>query len=326
MFIAVTGASGHLGANVVRTLLQHGHRVKAIVHQHTRGIDSLPVEQAFGDVLDINSLQSAFGGVDMVIHLASRISIVSWDSEQVEATNTTGVKNVITACLSSRVKRLVHVSSIHAHEKVPLDQELNETRELVNSRNAATYDSSKARGELIVQAAVQDGMDAIIVNPTGIIGPYDFEPSLLGAGLLTFARGHIPITIGGGFDWVDARDVSEGILKAAELVPPGGKYLLSGHWVAMQDVTREVRRVMGKKPPLFAFPLRGAVCITPVVTAIDRVTGRRPLFTAAAVKALDSNRYISHVKASSAFGYEPRPFTETIRDTIGWFSQNGFLK
>jgi dihydroflavonol-4-reductase len=326
MFIAVTGASGHLGANVVRTLLQHGHRVRAIVHHHTRGIDGLPVELASADVLNLRSLQTAFDGADMVIHLASRISIVPWDGRQTVAINTTGVKNVVAACLSSGVKRLVHVSSIHSHEKAPRDQELDETRPLVRSRNTNIYDSSKASGEQIVQSAIQNGLDAVIINPTGIIGPYDFEPSLLGAGLLTIARGNIPITIGGGFDWVDARDVAEGILQAAVLAPPGGKYLLSGHWIAMHDVACEVCRVIGKKLPLFSFPLWGGVCIAPVVTLFNRVSGRRALFTPAAVKALDSNKMVSHAKASSVFDYKPRPFADTIRETLTWFRRNGFLR
>jgi dihydroflavonol-4-reductase len=284
------------------------------------------VEQVFADMLNLNSLRTVFAGTDMVIHLAGKISIVTWDREQVEATNITGVKNVVAACLSTGVKRVVHVSSIHAHEQEPLKQELNETRPLVDSCNAAIYDSSKARGEQIVREGIQNGLNAIIINPTGIIGPYDYEPSLFGAGLLTFAQGNVPLTIGGGFDWVDARDVAEGILRAAELAPPGEKYLLSGHWVALHHVAHQVCRVMGKKPPLIAFPLWGAICIAPIMTAFDRVAGRRPLLTTAAVKALGSNKIISHAKASRAFGYQPRPFADTIADTLAWFRLNGFLR
>lgn len=118
----------------------------------------------------------------MVIHLAGKISIVVYDRELVQAINVTGVKNVVAACISTGVKRVVHVSTIHAHKQKPVQRELDETRPLVDSNHAATYDSSKARGEQIVREAIQDGLNAIIINPTGIIGPYDFEPSLFGAG------------------------------------------------------------------------------------------------------------------------------------------------
>jgi dihydroflavonol-4-reductase len=326
MLVAVIGASGHLGANVVRTLLGHGYEVRVIVHRSTRGIDGLPVERVFADVLNLDSLQTVFARTDLVINLAGKISIVTWDREQVEATNTTGVKNVVAACLSTGVKRLVHVSSIHAHEQIPLKEELNETRPLVNSHNAAIYDRSKAQGEQIVREGIQNGLNAIIINPTGIIGPYDFEPSLIGAGLLTFARGNLPLTIGGGFNWVDARDVAEGILRAAELAPPGEKYLLSGHWVTLHEVAHQVCRVIGKNPPLVSFPLWGAIYTAPIVTAFDHIAGRRPLFTKAAIKALRSNRVISHGKASQAFGYQPRPFADTIADTMDWFRLNGFFQ
>jgi len=325
MLIAVTGASGHLGANVVRTLFKHGHRVRAIVHNHRRGIDGLPVEQVPADVLNLISLQKAFAGVDMVIHLAGKISIVTYDRKVVEAINITGVKNVIAACLSNGVKRIVHVSSIHAHNQETPCQEIDETCPLLDSRHAAIYDNSKAQGERIIHEAIQNGLNAIIINPTGIIGPYDFEPSRFGSALLAFARGNIPICLGGGFDWVDARDVADGILRAAELAPPGEKYLLSGHWIALRDVARQVCLVMDRKPPFIGLPLWGALGIAPIVTAFDRAAGRRSLFTVAAIRALRSNKAISHAKASRGFGYQARPFKDTITDTLEWFQVNGFL-
>jgi dihydroflavonol-4-reductase len=326
MFVAVTGASGHLGNNVVRALLEHNCTVRALVHQNTQGINNLPVERVMADVLDLPSLQSAFDGVDTVIHLAGRISITSFDRQKVEAINITGVKNMIAACLSADVKRVVHVSSIHAHKQEPLYQELNETRALVDQSCTTIYDNSKAQGELIVRQAIQNGLNAIIINPTGIIGPYDFEPSHFGAALLAFAQGNVPLGIGGGFNWVDARDVAEGILRAAKSAPSGEKYLLSGHWVAMRDMASYVCSIVGNKSPLIVFPLWSAACIAPLMTVFDRVARRRPLFTSAAVRALNSNRVISHAKASWDFGYQPRPIIETLTDTLTWFRENGLLK
>ena len=325
MFVAVTGASGHLGNNVVRVLLRHNHRVRALIHQNTLGINQLPVEKVAADVLDLPSLQSAFDGVDTVIHLAGRISITSFDRQKVEAINITGVKNMINACLTTGVKRVVHVSSIHAHEQRPLYEELDETRPLVNHGYAAIYDYSKAQGERIVRQAIQNGLNGIIINPTGIIGPYDFEPSLFGAALLAFARGNIPFSTGGGFNWVDARDVAEGIVNAVKLAPPGEKYLLSGHWVAIRDIAFHVCSIVGKKSPSIVFPLWGVACIAPLMTVFSRVTRKRPLFTLEAARALNSNRVISHAKASRDFGYQPRPIIETLTDTLAWFQENGLL-
>jgi dihydroflavonol-4-reductase len=326
MFVAVTGASGHLGANVVRLLIQHNHKVRVLVHRNTCGIDNLPLEHVTADILDLNSLKSAFAGVDTVIHLAGLISILAGDRARIEAINVTGVKNMTRACLSSGVKRVIHISTIHAHKKEPLKKALDETRPLVDDHHAEIYDSSKAQGEQIIMQAINDGLNAIIINPTGIIGPYDFEPSHFGAALLALARGDFPVSIGGGFDWVDARDVAEGILKATLSAPAGEKYLLSGHWVSVHDVAQEVCRFMGKKPPVIELPLWFAASVAPLVTAYDRLAGKRSLFTTAAVKALNSNRSISHAKASRDFGYQPRPFADTISDTLDWFQKNGMLQ
>jgi dihydroflavonol-4-reductase len=326
VIITVTGASGHLGANLIRILLQHGHRVRAIIHRHTTGINGLSVAQLHADILNSDSLKEAFIGSDIVIHLAAKISIVPWDRKQIEATNIDGVRNVVSACISTGVKRLIHISSIHAYEQNPRSQALDENRSLINLGRGMTYDFTKAKGEQIIHEGVKTGLDAVIVVPTGIVGPYDFEPSLFGSGLLTFARRNAPLTITGGFDWVDVRDVADAILRVAEVAPPGEKYLLSGHWVSLSDVARQVCQIMGKKPPSFSFPRWGAFCIAPAVTAFNRAVGRRPLFTTAAVKALGGNKIISHAKASRTFGYKPRPFTDTLTDTLAWFEQNGYIK
>ena len=246
MIIAVTGASGHLGANLVRRLLRNGHRVKAIIHHSTTGIDNLPVEQIHADVLNVESLEQAFSEVDIVIHLAAKISIVPWERRRVEEINVAGVRNIVSACVSKSVKRVIHISSIHAYEQQPLNKALDESCPFVDFSKSMTYECSKARGELIIKEAVKTGLNAVIIVPTGIVGPFDFEPSLFGAGLLTFARGSVPLTIAGGFDWVDARDIADGVLRAAEVAPPGEKYLLSGHWVSLKDVASQVRQVMGR--------------------------------------------------------------------------------
>lgn len=327
MFAVVTGASGHLGGNLVRALLRRGDRVRALVHRDTRALQGLPVEQVTGDVLDTESLRRAFAGADVVFHLAGRISIVNWDREQVGAINIGGVKNVVAACKAGDVQRLVHVSSIHAHFCDPLNEELDETRAFADSaRTCAPYDMSKAMGERIVRQAAEDGMNAVIVNPTGVIGPYDFQPSRFGATLLMMARGRLPAAVEGGFDWVDARDVAEGTIRASERAPSGGKYLLSGHWVSVRDVAGEVYHLTSRKSPPLTLPLWCAKCIAPVSMAFDRASGRRALFTTAALKALQSNRRISHARASRELGYQPRPFRDTIVDTLEWFRTSGYLE
>jgi dihydroflavonol-4-reductase len=210
MLAAVTGASGHLGANLVRALIERKWQVRALVRNDIRALEGLDIELVSGDVLDEKSLRDAFLGADVVFHLAGRISIVSWDRKEVEAVNITGVKNVVEACKSTGVKRLIHTSSFHAHQQEPLDEPLDESRPLHNG-NYPPYDHSKAEGEKIVRAAIEQGLDA-----GGMLGPNDFKPSHFGSTLLSIARGKLPALVDAGLNWVDNRDVAKGMITAFE--------------------------------------------------------------------------------------------------------------
>jgi dihydroflavonol-4-reductase len=325
MFACVTGASGHLGVNLVRALLARGWTVRALVHQNTRGLEGLAVERVYGDVLDVQSLGRAFTGVDTVFHLAGRISVVGWDREDVEAVNIAGVRNVVAACRDNRAGRLVHTSSFHAHRQEPLDEPLSETRPLVDSRRFPPYNYSKAEGERVVRQAIAQGLDAIIVSPTGMIGPYDFQPSHFGATLLAMARGKLPVLVNAGLDWVDTRDVAEGMIRACERAGAGEKYFLSGHWVSLTDIAQVVSQVSGRRPPRLAVPLGLARAAAPLAEAFVRLAGKRALFTSISMKELGSNRQVSHERATRELDYEPRPFQATLSDTLNWYRANGLL-
>ncbi|MFC1871720.1 NAD-dependent epimerase/dehydratase family protein [Chloroflexota bacterium] len=325
MLSAVTGASGHLGANLVRTLLSRGWKVRTLVHCNTRALEGLPIERVTGDVLDEESLKQTFTGVDVVFHLAARISVVRWDRKQVEAINITGVQRVVNACISAGVKRLVHTSSFHAHKQEPLDKTLDESRPLIDSGSSPPYNRSKAEGERIVQTAVLDGLDAVIITPAGMIGPYDFQPSHFGATLLAMAQGKLPVIVDAGLDWVDTRDVADAMINACEHAKGGEKYILGGHWANLIDIAKQVSAISGTSPPKVVLPLWLAKPSAPLVSALDRIRRKRPLFTSISMKELDSNRNLSHVKAGKELGYKPRPLQDTITDTINWFKVNGLM-
>ena len=325
MLATVTGASGHLGANLVRTLIARKWKVRALVHYDIRALEGLDIERVSGDVLDEESLRQAFAGADVVFHLAGRISIVNWDHNEVEAVNITGVQNMVNACTATSVKRLIHTSSFHAHKQEPLDEPLDELRPLLDTGRYPPYDHSKAEGERIVRSAIEKGLDAIIINPSGMLGPYDFKPSHFGTTILSIAKGTLPALVDAGLSWVDTRDVAEGMINACEHAKAGAKYILSGHWVTLKDIAQQVSSITGVKPPRMVLPMWTAIVSALLVTFFDRMRGRRPLFTPISMKELESNPNISHAKASRELGYEPRPLVQTLTDTIGWFKSYGFI-
>ena len=178
MTVVVTGASGHVGANLVRALLDQGRTVRALVHRDRRGIEGLDVEIAQGDVRDQASLERVFAGAEVVYHCAACVSIQRSEGPLVEACNVGGPRNVVEACLRTGVRRLIHFSSVHAFQQHPLDEPLDETRAQVTadrangSHHVSPYDRSKAAGEREVRAGIARGLDAVILNPTAVIGPH----------------------------------------------------------------------------------------------------------------------------------------------------------
>lgn len=323
--IAVTGASGHIGNNLVRELLRRGHRVRAVVHapSATPSLRGLDVERVVADVRHPETLRAAFRGVEVVFHLAARISIDADRDGQVHAVNVYGARNAAREALRAGVRRYVHMSSIHAFDLTDDGGVLDESRRRPGPAQAA-YDRSKAAGEESVRAVIAEGLDAVIVNPAGVIGPWDFEPSRMGRFFLDVARGRLPAVPRGGFQFVDARDVVQATLAAAERGRTGANYLLAGPWRSSLDMARlAIRHVGGRAPVEIApavFHAAGRV-----LTLGARVIGRDPLLTPEMVRTLQSHRRVSSARAEAELGFTARPHDDTVRDIYAWFHDHGAL-
>jgi dihydroflavonol-4-reductase len=278
-----------------------------------------------GDVSDPLALRTLMDGAETVFHCAGRISIVGGEGGLVERTNVGGVRNVVQACRETGVRRLVHFSSIHAFDTHPNDQLIDETRNLALGPSHAPYDRSKAEGQAAVLEAVKDGLDAVIVNPGAVVGPRDFKVSRMGAVFLDIYHGRLPMLIDGGYNWVDARDVSQGALLAEKKGRRGECYLLTGHWVHICEVSRIIGRLTGRKTVEAAAPVWLALAASWFSLGWGKLRGTTPKFTPAAIQAIQSHRTISHEKATRELGYAPRPFEETVRDTFDWFREAGML-
>ena len=296
------------------------------MHVNHKAVEGLGVEIVQGNVTDVESLCRAFAGAEVVYHLAGVISLLKTEWSKVEKVNVTGTRNVVEACRRCGVKRLVHFSSIHALQQEPLSTPVDENRPLVEGRQYPPYDRSKAAGQKIVLEATANGLNAVIVNPTGVFGPYDYQPSHFGAALLSMANGKMPALVNGGFDWVDARDVVQGAMLAEKKGIAGSNYLLSGHWVSMPDIADAIKEITDASITGFVCPMPVARFGAPFATAYNRLLGKRALYTSVSINALHSNHNISHEKATRELGYQPRPFKETLTDTLQWFAQNGNLK
>ncbi len=326
MRVAVTGATGHLGVNLLRLLLERGHAVRAVVHRSDDGLDGLEVERVPGEVLAPETLRPAFAGRDWVFHLAGKISITGDPDGSVMRTNVDGARHAAEAALAAGVTRFVHTSSIHAFSQEPLDQPLDETRARATAAHLPAYDRSKAAGEAAVREVAARGLDAVIVHPTAVLGPLDLRPSRVGRVLLDLYHRRLPSLVDGGFDWVDVRDVARGLLAAAERGRTNESYLLAGHYHTVEELAALARQVTGVAPPTFVSPMWLARLGAPFIEAWGQLRDREPLYTAESLLALRANRQISAAKAARELDHRPRPLAETIADAYASFAAAGMLR
>jgi dihydroflavonol-4-reductase len=326
MKVAVTGATGHLGAAVLQELFNRDHSVNALIrYDDTRSCKGLPVQIVKGDLDDENALDELMRDCDALIHCAAFISVNGDPKGLVHHTNVEGTKNVMKAAKRSGIKRVIHISSIHAYNQRPSHEMLDEKRELVNEK-AFAYDLSKKQGQQIALSMNGNGMAVLVMNPTSIIGPYDYKPSKMGKVIIDLYSGRLPFVFDGGFDFCDCRDVAHAIVNGITLGTPGENYLLPGKWHSLLQLTKLFSKACGKKIKVIALPSFIGTAGLPFVRAIAYLKKKEPLYTNEALEALFAgNRFISSEKAMRELNYSIRPFEETLRDTFNWFQNNGYL-
>jgi dihydroflavonol-4-reductase len=325
MRIAVTGASGHVGNVLCRELVKIGHKVKVLVHRDENDLTGIGVEMIRGNLLDPASLEQLCQGSEIVFHLAAKISIDDKEKDLVYRTNVTGTQNLLEKAIKFQIKKFIHFSTIHALDPFPLDEELDETRPFIGHTHMI-YEQSKTESEKLVLEAVRRGLHAVIITPTAIIGPHDYKPSFLGQALIKMYANSIPMLVPGGYDWVDIRDVVACAITAAEKGRKGERYLASGHYLSLKDLSQMISNVTGRKTPSFTGPTILAKIGLPFITIYSKLKNEAPIYTSNSLEILKkSNRCISHAKATRELNYQPRPMEETLKDTFDWFNKNGLI-
>ena len=323
--VLVTGATGRIGNVLVKELIKRGYKVRALVRDSsdTNSIKDCECEIVTGDVRNYDSLEKACEGVEAVFHLASYINISYYDKEYTYDININGTKNLVNICILKDID-LVYTSSIHAFstadklitEKTPFCIDANEKR--------GHYDCSKAYATKEVLNGMQRGLRAIIIAPTGVTGPYDYRPSYFGQSMIQLVDSGLTSTIDGKYDYVDVRDVVEGMIKAFEMKKFGEIYLLSGEAIGMRDYVNYLREFeTGKKfKPLKIIKYSLAKFISYLLSFFNK----KSTITPYSLDTLNSNSNISHQKATQELGYNPMPLKKSLLDQYNWFRDNGYFK
>lgn len=252
--------------------------------RRTGALDGLDVEHVEADVLDPKALAAAFDGADVVFHLAAIISIAGDPTGKVWEVNVDGPRNAGTAAREAGVERFVHCSSVHAFDLHTCGPSLDEDGPRTLGTHAPVYDRSKFAGEQALREAADDELDLVIVNPTGVIGIHDHAPSRIGETILQLRDNKIPVNVGGGFDFVDVRDLADGMLSAWKQGRTGENYLLSGTRISIKELGQIVSALTGSTVPRIDLPLS---LITPLGALVMKLTpgDTTPIFTPDSLRA-----------------------------------------
>ena len=318
---AVTGATGHIGNVLVRKLLAEGKTVRAIVPpgEDTHPLDGLDIEIVRGDLRDVDSLLSAFRGIEVIYHLAGIISILPGRRELLHQVNVEGTQNVVQACFKSAVSRMVYTSSIHAIKEPPHGTVITETQPFDPHSVLGDYAKSKANATLAVIDGIRKGLNAVIVCPTGVIGPYDYRISEMGHLIQDFLRRKIKACVDGAYDFVDVRDVAQGLMLAGEKGGTGESYILSGEQISVKGLFSLLETITGINAPKFQISCKLARIAGIIATPYYKLCKSKPLFTSYSIDVLASNSLVSSAKAKRELGYFTRSIRESLADSVSWF-------
>jgi dihydroflavonol-4-reductase len=325
MRILVTGATGFLGNNLVRALLQQGHEVVVTLRSSSnrKSLDGLPVEAMDVDLNKTSDIAMALTGVDVVIHAAALIQI-GWT--KLEASRRTNVEATAKIAEVARRKsvRMIYVSTVDALGATT-EHEIGDETKLDPPNLGATYVVTKREAESAVILEIANGLDAVIVNPGFMVGPYDWKPSS-GEMMLAIAHQLIYFAPAGGCSVVDVRDVADGIISAVEHGRTGQRYILGGENMTYFDLWTLMARVMNRRAPKRKLGNWLAGAAGKVGDALGRILPHEPQVNSAATRMAQDFHWYSSEKAKRELGYRIGSVEDALRDAWDWFQLHGYVK
>jgi len=328
----VTGALGHLGSTIVSILNERGIEVRglALPGDHSPLTKSTGTAKIYyGDVCDSDSLTEIFDVPKdselIVIHAAGIVSIATKYNPLVQRVNVMGTQNIIKKCFETNAKRLVYVSSVHAIPELSKGHQIFEIKKFDPEAVRGLYAKTKAEATQCVLDAVAKGLDAVVVHPSGIIGPNDYGSSHTAQMIIDYFNGKLQTCVKGGYDFVDVRDVAEGTISAAEKGKSGECYILSNRYCSVEELFGEMQKMSGRKKAS-VLPIWMAKLFAPVAELYYKARKRPPLFTPYSLYTLESNADFSHIKADSELGYKTRTLRQTLADTVSFLKKTGRIK
>ncbi|MEX3932410.1 hopanoid-associated sugar epimerase [Paraburkholderia phymatum] len=327
--VLVTGASGFVGSAVARIAQQKGFAVRVLVRPTSprRNVESLDAEIVVGDMRDEASMRAALRGARYLLHVAADYRLWAPDPNEIERSNLEGTEATMRAALKEGVERIVYTSSVATLKVTSSGQSVDETSPMTPQQAIGVYKRSKVLAERAVERMIaNDGLPAVIVNPSTPIGPRDVKPTPTGRIIVEAALGKIPAFVDTGLNLVHVDDVAMGHFLALERGRIGERYILGGENLPLQQMLADIAGMVGRKPPTIALPRWPLYPLAMGAEAVAKFTKREPFVTVDGLKMSKNKMYFTSAKAERELGYCARPYREGLRDALDWFRDAGYLK
>jgi dihydroflavonol-4-reductase len=324
----VTGVAGFVGSAVAHVLAASGRHLRGVVRASSdrTNLADFPGELFEADLRDAAAMQKAMAGAGELFHVAADYRVWAPDPEEIVRNNLAMTEAVMQAALRSGVRRVVYTSSVAT--LLPGDNgPSDETRPATPEQATGAYKRSKVVAERLVERMVaEQGLPAVIVNPSTPIGPRDVKPTPTGRIIVEAAKGGMPAFVDSGLNLVHVDDVARGHLLALEKGRIGEHYILGGQDVALSEMLGEIARILGRKPPKVELPVAPLFPLAWAAEQWARISGKEPFLTLDSLRRARHKMYYSSAKAERELGYQARPYAEALRDALDWSRAQGMIR
>ncbi len=321
MRVLVTGATGFIGGNLVRTLVDRGYDVRALVRRNSNALalENLGVEEALGDLRDRESIAKALKGCHGVFHCAAMYTFWSRDPSEVYRVNVEGTKIIFEEAERAGVEKAVYTSTVSTIG-LPKKGLGTEDTQLRPQDLVGHYKKSKYLGEQEALAAASNGLPVVVVNPAAPIGPWDVKPTPTGGIVLDFLRRKLPVYIGTGMNVIDVEDVATGHVLAMEKGVPGQRYILGHRNMTLLEVLLTLESITGVRAPRVRIPINLIILLGMIDYLIEgKLLKRKPRIPLEGMRVAKKPMYVSSAKAVRELGLPQSPVEEALEKAVRWF-------
>ena len=322
----VTGATGYLGTVLVKALYDAGYAVTSLALPSDEVLFVAQYSDVrYADVCDESALEREAAGFDLVFHLAGIIDISTRNRALMRRVNVQGTTNVANLCRKHRMK-LIYCSSVHAIPCLPGGETMTEIYDFCPDKVKGLYSKTKAEATKYVLEMISNGLDAMVVFPSGVIGPYERKISNIGQVIADYLCDSLKAYTDGKYNFVDVRDVVSGICAMVERWSPGECYILSGHEISVEQMLEVISKASGRDMLRVKLPYWFVLGTSYLSELYYLLLRKKPLYTHYSLQTLHSNCQFSNAKAKESLGFATRPLHESLSDMTRWIVDHFVVK